>query len=70
MEDKLISEGLMKEENLKKYDGQRILYRFTDVQAYQAAKAVIVPRYQNQSYNFQNFKCHNPIRDMKDAVQK
>ncbi|MGE4169615.1 MAG: hypothetical protein AB7F28_02725 [Candidatus Margulisiibacteriota bacterium] len=61
--------GLMTKETLKDYEGNRILYRFTDVEKYKAAKAAVLPVYENQVYNFENFKCHNPIRDMINATQ-
>ncbi|MGE4169617.1 MAG: RHS repeat domain-containing protein [Candidatus Margulisiibacteriota bacterium] len=61
--------GLMEKEDLSKYEGNRILYRFTDVEKYKTAKAAVQPVYENQLYNFENFKCHNPVRDMINATR-
>lgn len=44
-------------------------HRFTNIDRYLAAKAIVTPKYENHSYDFQRFKCHNPIRDMIDATR-
>ena len=61
--------GLMAREDMKSYKGGRITHRFTNIDRYLAAKAIVTPKYENHSYDFQRFKCHNPIRDMIDATR-
>jgi len=61
--------GLMNTEDSATYKGGRILHRFTDVNKYLAAKVSVQQMYQNQMYDFRDFKCHNPMRDMIDATR-
>jgi hypothetical protein len=62
-------DGLMSKEDIKSYEGQKIVYRFMNIDKYINAKNIVLPKYENKPFSFEKLKSQNVVVDMIHATR-
>ena len=62
-------DGFMSKEDIKSYEGQKIVYRFMNIDKYINAKNIVLPKYENKPFSFEKLKSHDVVVDMIHATR-